>query len=132
MIKKEIIERNRKYLFQFPEGTSGEKQEEYFTKLNKALEKDSFVAVDPKIKILPASDSHLVETEIPDPEPVKDEKTSSGDIPTSGSENKPISDKPTETNNEETGVTREKVEVEPPKKEVDQNILIDDGTSDKE
>ncbi len=70
MIKKTIVEKNRKYMLQFPEGTNTDKQTEYFGKLNAALEKDQFVAVDPKIKVFPATDSHVVEEEIPDPTPV--------------------------------------------------------------
>jgi hypothetical protein len=55
MTTQQTIEKHKKYLFQFPEGTETEKQVEYLKKINDSLESNDYVAVDPKIKIYEAA-----------------------------------------------------------------------------
>lgn len=83
METKKYIEKNKKYLFSFPEGTTAEKQAEYLQKVSEKLKTDQFVAIDPKIRIHAATEQQEViedvkETKTPN-DKMDDKKTETDD-----------------------------------------------------
>ena len=97
MESKNQIERNKKYLFKFPEGTTSEKQAEYLQKVSEKLKTEQFVAIDPKIGIFPATESNEVK------ENVKQDETKTSAVDDSKSAES--DSKPEETADKSEGTT---------------------------
>ncbi len=126
MVNEQIIEKNRKYLFQFPDEVSSEKQAEYLNKVNKELETNDFVAIDPKVKIYPKSD--ISRKEIKEDKKVTDKKPDEKEEPkdtkssesTEKKEGNKSNDESTDADNAKEDKTEEKPEDEA-KPDVDVN-----------
>ena len=143
------IEKNKKYMLQFPEDVSTDKQAEYLKKLDSKLQTDRFVVVDSKIKVFPATESETKEEEKKDVPKTGDNKEPTGETKTeegkeSKEENKQPEEKKSETNTEndkdkkdgdsgsEGGVTIDKVEAPIPKKEDALTAFDEVGSSGKD
>jgi len=145
-----IIEKDKRYMVQFPEGTSSEKQAEYMGKVQEKLKSEQFVVIDPKIKLYDPVEREEVQVKEDPKTPVKepvnvDNTNKPADVPTDNGAsdndkkaetdgNTPSEDTKTESKTEDNKVeetkvdnkvTIEKVEVPAPQKE--ENILIDES-----
>lgn len=98
-----LIYKNRKYMFQFPENVSSEKQKEYMDIVNKKFDSDDFVVIDPKIKVYPKHDSY---TESKIDEPKKEEKKEESKIEETKKEEPKVEVKKTEEQKKETKIEK--------------------------
>lgn len=63
MVEENILKKGKKYMLQFPDGTSSEHQKEYLNTVDKAFETEDRVSIDPKIKIFPKYEEDLIVTD---------------------------------------------------------------------
>lgn len=144
------IEKNKKYMLQFPEHVTTDKQEEYLKKLDSKLQTDRFVVVDSKIKVFPASESIQTKDEeekndVPktgdNKEPTGETKTEEGKETKEANkttektpETKPEDDKDKKDSDSGTegGITIDKVEAPMPKKEEASTAFDEVGSSGKD
>ena len=147
---KKIVEKHKKYIMQFPEGTSAEKQGEYLKKVEEKMDSgDRFVVIDPKIKVYESSSKEEI-TEItpdaPKTEEVKEDgkatteeaKATESPAESPAAQNDAPAAKPESTtessNASESKVTIEKVESDPepePKPEDHPMIAGNEGKSNE-
>jgi len=70
---KKYVTKAGKYIFQFPEGISAEKQSEYMQKVDEELKKYDRVVIDPKVRLYEQKD--IVAPTVPTPQPVVNKVT---------------------------------------------------------